>query len=56
MKNYQKSTKVAVPKQNVVYDKRSKADVTRARNVIPTGDKVTVKVTGKPRKQSATWF
>ena len=56
MKNYQKSTKVAVPKQTVVYDKRSKADVTRARNVIPTGDKVTVKGTGKARKQSATWF
>ena len=54
--NYKKSTKIEVPKQNVVYDKRSKADVKRARNVIPTGVKVTVKGTGAARKQSATWY
>jgi len=52
----EKSKNIPVPKQNVVYDKRSKADVKRARNVIPTGDKVTVKGTGKARKQSATWY
>ena len=56
MENYKKQKTDTIPSQNVKYDERSKANVTRARNVIPTGDKVTVKGTGKARKQSATWY
>jgi hypothetical protein len=56
MMNYKKTKKCAVPSQNLEYDSRSKANVTRARNMIATGDKVTVKGTGKARKQTATWI
>jgi len=54
-----KSKNIKVPSQNLILDPRSKANVTRARNPIPTGD--TVKVAGTRRMLStkskkATWF
>ena len=48
---------VPIPSQNVEWDPRSKtiADGIQ-RNVIPTGDKVTVKGTKTRKKHTATWF
>jgi len=52
-----KTTSLPIPSQNVEWDPRSKtiADGIQ-RNVIPTGDKVTVKGTKTRKKQTATWF
>ena len=45
MMNYKKAKQMSIPSQNVEYDPRSKANVKRARNVIPTGDKEKVRGT-----------
>ena len=51
------SDSVSIPSQNVKLDPRSKTETLKAaRNHIPTGDKVTIKGTGKARKQTATWY
>ena len=52
-----KSDSVSIPSQNVELDPRSKTETLKAaRNYIATGDKVTIKGTGKARKQTATWY
>ena len=52
-----KTKSVPIPSQNVEWDPRSKtiADGIQ-RNVLPTGDKVTIKGTKTRKKQTATWF
>jgi len=52
-----KMKSVSIPSQNVEWDPRSKtiADGIQ-RNVLPTGDKVTIKGTKTRKKQTATWF
>ena len=52
-----KMKSVPNPTQNVEWDPRSKtiADGIQ-RNVLPTGDKVTIKGTKTRKKQTATWF
>ena len=52
-----KMKNVSIPSQNVEWDPRSKtiADGIQ-RNVLPTGDKVTIKGTKTRKKQTATWF
>jgi hypothetical protein len=55
MNNYKKCKTVKVPSQNLVVDKRSDTSI-RGKNYIASGDKTTVKGTGKARKQSATWY
>ena len=44
MMNYKKAKQMSIPSQNLEYDPRSKANVKRARNVIPTGDKERLEV------------
>ena len=57
MMNYKKAKQMSIPSQNVEYDPRSKANVKRARNVIPTGDSNPVKGSGAARKQKdVTWY
>ena len=54
-----KSKNIKVPSQNLILDPRSKANVTRARNPIPTGDKVKVKGTRRmlaSKNKTATWY
>jgi|TARA_R100001530_G_scaffold3143_1_gene4810 hypothetical protein len=57
MENYKKAKTVKIPSQNLKWDPRTKtlADGMQ-KNVLPQGDKVTVKGTGKARKQTATWY
>ena len=59
MMNYKKQTKVAIPPQKVEYDPKSVANVKRARNVIPTGDKEKVRGTKRmlaDKNKTATWY
>ena len=46
---------IEIPSQNLHLDPRSKSSI-RGRNYVAQGDTVTVKGTGKARKQKATWF
>ena len=55
MMNYKKCKTVKVPSENLVVDPRSETSI-RGKNYIATGDKTTVKGTGKARKQKATWY
>ena len=52
-----KTKSIPIPSQNVEWDPRSKtiADAIQ-RNVLPSGDKVTIKGTKTRKKQTATWF
>ena len=51
-----KSEKIGIPSQNLIVDPRGKTSIRGRDARIPSGDKVTVKGTGKARKQTATWF
>ena len=51
-----KSVKIGIPSQNLIIDPRGKTSIRGRSARIATGDKVTVKGTGKARKQTATWF
>jgi len=51
-----KSKKIGIPSQNLIKDPRAKSSIRGSSARIATGDKVTVKGTGKARKQTATWF
>ena len=55
MMNYKKSKPVQIPSENLIVDPRSETSI-RGKNYIATGDKTTVKGTGKARKQKATWY
>ncbi|MFZ9243259.1 MAG: hypothetical protein ACO295_08715 [Sediminibacterium sp.] len=55
MMKYKKSKAVKVPSENLIVDPRSETSI-RGKNYIATGDKTTVKGTGKARKQKATWY
>ena len=46
---------IEIPSQNLHLDPRSKSSI-RGRNYVAQGDTVTVKGTGKARKQKATWY
>jgi hypothetical protein len=57
MENYKKAKSVTIPSQNLEWDPRTKSLANgMQKNVLPKGDKVTVKGTGKARKQTATWY
>ena len=59
MMNYKKAKQMSIPSQNVEYDPRSKANVKRARNVIPTGDKEKVRGTKRmlaSKKSTVKWY
>ena len=51
-----KSVKVGIPSQNLIKDPRAKPSIRGSNARIATGDQVTVKGTGKARKQTATWY
>ena len=51
-----KSVKISIPSQNLIKDPRGKTSIRGRDARIPSGDKVTVKGTGKARKQTATWY
>jgi hypothetical protein len=51
-----KSVKISIPSQNLEIDPRGKSSFRGKGVYIATGDKVTVKGTGKARKQTAKWF
>ncbi len=51
-----KSVKISIPSQNIEIDPRGKSSFRGKGVYIATGDKVTVKGTGKARKQTAKWF
>ena len=46
---------IEIPSQNLHLDPRSKSSI-RGKNYVAQGDTVTVKGTGKARKQKATWY
>ena len=48
--------KISIPPQNLIRDPRAKSSIRGSSARIATGDQVTVKGTGKARKQTATWF
>ena len=57
MENYKKAKPATIPSQNLEWDPRTKTLANgMQKNVLPQGDKVTVKGTGKARKQTATWY
>ena len=59
MMNYKKAKQMSIPSQNVEYDPRSKSNVKRARNVIPTGDNEKVRGTKRmlaDKDKTATWY
>ena len=57
MENYKKTKPATIPSQNLEWDPRTKSLANgMQKNVLPKGDKVTVKGTGKARKQTATWY
>ena len=57
MENYKKTKPATIPSQNLEWDPRTKSLANgMQKNVLPQGDKVTVKGTGKARKQTATWY
>jgi len=47
---------VPIPSQNLHIDPRGKTSYRAKGSYIAQGEKVTVKGTGKARKQTATWF
>ena len=51
-----KSEKISIPSQNLIKDPRAKSSIRGSNARIATGDQVTVKGTGKARKQTATWY
>ena len=51
-----KSVKISVPPQNLEMDPRGKSSIRGKGVYISTGDKVTVKGTGKARKQTAKCY
>ena len=51
-----KSVKISIPSQNLIIDPIGKTSIRGRDARIPSGDKVTVKGTGKARKQTATWY
>ena len=51
-----KSVKISIPSQNLEIDPRGKSSFRGKGVYIATGDKVTVKGTGKARKQTAKWY
>ena len=51
-----KSVNVGIPSQNLIKDPRAKSSIRGSSARIATGDQVTVKGTGKARKQTATWY
>ena len=57
--NNKKVKQMSIPSQNLEYDPRSKANVKRATNVIPTGDKEKVRGTKRMlanKDKTATWY
>ena len=48
--------KISVPSQNLEIDPRGRSSIRGAGVYVATGDKVTVKGTGKARKQTAKWY
>ncbi len=53
---YAKSVDIKVPSQNLEIDPRGKSSFRGKGVYIATGDKVTVRGTGKARKQTAKWY
>ncbi len=51
-----KTTSLPIPSQNLHIDPKGKASYRAKGSYIAQGEKVTVKGTGKARKQTATWF
>ena len=51
-----KFVKISIPSQNLEIDPRGKSSFRGKGVYIATGDKVTVKGTGKARKQTAKWY
>ena len=51
-----KTDSLPIPSQNLHMDPRGKTSYRARGSYIAQGDKVTVKGTGKARKQTATWF
>ena len=51
-----KTDSLPIPSQNLHIDPRGKTSYRAKGSYIAQGDKVTVKGTGKARKQTATWF
>ena len=51
-----KTKSVPIPSQNLHIDPRGKTSYRAKGSYIAQGEKVTVKGTGKARKQTATWF
>jgi len=51
-----KTTSLPIPSQNLHIDPKGKTSYRAKGSYIAQGDKVTVKGTGKARKQTATWF
>ena len=51
-----KSVKDGIPSQNLIKAPRAKSSIRGSNARIATGDQVTVKGTGKARKQTATWY
>jgi len=51
-----KSVKISIPSQNLEIDPRGKSSFRGKGVYIATGDKVTVRGTGKARKQTAKWY
>ena len=57
MMNYKTgSKKIAVPEQAKIVDPKSEKSFRGKGVYIATGDEVTVKGTGKARKQTAKWY
>ncbi len=51
-----KSVKISIPSQNLEIDPRGKSSFRGKGVYVATGDEVTVKGTGKARKQTAKWY
>ena len=51
-----KTTSLPISSQNLHIDPRGKTSYRAKGSYIAQGEKVTVKGTGKARKQTATWF
>ena len=51
-----KTDPLPIPSQNLHIDPRGKTSYRAKGSYVAQGDKVTVKGTGKARKQTATWF
>ena len=51
-----KTKSIPIPSQNLHIDPRGKTSYRAKGSYVAQGEKVTVKGTGKARKQTATWF